>query len=142
MQLNIMDYSVENIEGILVLTVKLQRATFIESEYFQKLLDGFISEGNKKLIIDLGATNFIDPVFLGSIIAEYRKLVAIGGEIKLVKPSLDSSNLNIIHSLRIFEIFNSKEEAIKSFKYIFTSPLGDIISFGNFESGNLSYSFS
>lgn len=135
-----MDFTTENIEDIRILTVNLNRATFMEAESFQRLLDDEISLGNRRVVIDLQSCVYIDPVFLGIIIVSLRKLVSLDGNIKLVKPSIDEANMNIINSLRIFEIFNTKSEALKSYRQIFVAP-DEFYLYGNSSSLGPSFSF-
>lgn len=125
-----MDFITENIDGIRVVSVNVNRATFMEAEYFQDILNREIAGGTRKLVIDLSYCSYIDSVFLGAIIVSLRKLVALNGDIKLVKPSLPEINLFLLHSLRIFSIYNTKNEALNSFNKVFVAPPEEFISFG------------
>ena len=101
-----MDYLREHIDGVQVITVNLEKASFLEANDFMNILDFEIEQGGKKILIDLSNCNYVDCVFLGSIIFALRKLVSSEGDIKLVKPAVSQKNFDTFHSLRIFDVFN------------------------------------
>ncbi len=121
-----MDYLREHIEGVQVITVNLEKASFLEANDFMNILDFEIEQGGKNILIDLSGCNYVDSVFLGSIIFALRKLVSSEGNIKLIKPVISQKNFDKFHSLRIFDVFNNKNEALRSFQKV------PVISGGNF----------
>lgn len=118
-----MDYLKENIEDIHIISVNLERASFLEANDFQNILEFEIEKGGKNILVDLSNCRYIDSVFLGSIILSLRKVVANEGNIKLIKPSFSEVNISSLNSFRIFDIFDNKKDALKSFnKANKTSP--------------------
>lgn len=68
------------------------------------------------VVFDLNKLNFIDSSGLGVLLSVLRFLNSHGGELKLsriTKPVLTSLELVSLH--KIFEIFNTSEDAVNSF---------------------------
>lgn len=123
-----MDFALEYIEEIIVARVIIRRATFLEALQFQNLLIKEIDNGYRKLIIDLSNCSSIDPAFFSAIIIAYKKLVNQAGNLRLIKPKNYIDDIeNLEKNIRVFETFSSKEEAVESFKMIFTKPADESI---------------
>ncbi|MDR3626242.1 MAG: STAS domain-containing protein [Ignavibacteriaceae bacterium] len=119
-----MDFSIDLSEDIIIARLIIRKATFLEALQFQNLLTNEIDKGYIKAVIDLSNCSSIDPAFFSAIITIYKKLIYAGGNLKLVKPTnyLDDYE-RFENNLRVFEFFNSKEEAIESYRMIFTQPV-------------------
>lgn len=104
-------------KGIILFRVNLIRATLKEAEKFKNMLKKDIDSGKNKLVIDLSFCEFIDSTFLGTIVISLKKVTAIGGDIKLVgfQPAVRSM-LELTRISKVFETFESTEEALSSFK--------------------------
>ena len=69
-----------------------------------------------KVIFDMSQLRFVDSSGLGAILSCLRQLNGVGGDLKLcgmTKPVRALFELVRMH--RVFEIFNTREEAIRSF---------------------------
>ena len=104
-------------KGIILFKVNLTRATLKEAEVFKNMLKKDIDSGQKKLVIDLSYCEFIDSTFLGTIVISLKKVTAVGGDIKLVgfKPAVRSM-FELTRISKVFETFESTDEALSSFK--------------------------
>ena len=74
-------------------------------------------EGRVNVVMDMAEIDFIDSSGLGSLVSALRSVNKLGGEIKLSclqDPVRAIFELTRLH--RIFEIFDSSEDAIKSFQ--------------------------
>ncbi|MCX5811346.1 MAG: STAS domain-containing protein [Proteobacteria bacterium] len=74
----------------------------------------WINNGNKRIVLDLSEVEFIDSSGLGAIVSS---LKTIGNEGYLVICGMNETVKNLFHLTRIdrvFQIFLSEEEAIKS----------------------------
>ena len=104
-------------ESIATFTVNLSRATMNEANEFKKVIDKEIEEYSNNLVIDLSYCEFIDSTFIGVLVVTLKKLAAMGRELRLVKPVLDmSSILEVTDILHIFNVYNTKAEAIENFR--------------------------
>jgi anti-anti-sigma regulatory factor len=112
-----MDFLVEEIDALAVFTVNLKHATFLESNAIKGLLDNYYNSGFIQYVVDLSQCEYIDPAFLSSLIIFLRTIVTKGGTIRIVKPVLGIGLVFLRNdSVRIFDMFDSRDDAIKSFK--------------------------
>lgn len=75
-----------------------------------------VLKAHRKLIFDLSGLAFVDSSGLGALLSALREANAAGGDLKLcglAKPVRALFELVRMH--RIFEILNTREEAIRSF---------------------------
>jgi anti-sigma B factor antagonist len=69
-----------------------------------------------KFVFDLGGLQFIDSSGLGAILSCLRRLNADGGDLKLCGMSKPVRALfELVRMHKIFDIYGTKEEAIKAF---------------------------
>ena len=107
----------EEHNDVIVEFVDLTRATLNEADEFKLRLTENIENGYKKIIVDLTVCEFIDSTFLGALVISLKKVTSIGGDLRLVgfQPAVHSMfELTRMH--RVFETFNTKEDAIMCFK--------------------------
>ena len=112
-----MDYIRKENNDVVFLTVNLVRATLKEADEFKNILMKDIAAGKKNIVVDLSSCEFIDSTFLGTLVISLKKVTAIGGDIKLVgfKPAVRSM-FELTRISRVFETFNSADEASRSFQ--------------------------
>lgn len=71
---------------------------------------------NKQVIFDFGQLRFVDSSGLGAILSSLRTLNAAGGDLKLAALSKGVRALfELVRMHRIFDIFNTVDEAVKAF---------------------------
>jgi anti-anti-sigma regulatory factor len=119
-----MEFKKQYWEDIFSVKINLKRATFLEAENFKEVFDWKDGKQFKKVIIDLSECIYIDPMFLGVLISSLKKLASLGGNLKIVLPEI-GFNLenNVVKALRIFDTYNSHQEAIDSYKKVFVTPI-------------------
>ncbi|MFC2102840.1 STAS domain-containing protein [Bacteroidota bacterium] len=102
--------------NVLVEIVDLTRATLNEAEEFKQRLAEDIGKGHKMIVADLSMCEFIDSTFLGSLVITLKKVTSLGGDLRLVgfQPAVHSM-FELTRMYRVFETFNSKEDAVLSF---------------------------
>jgi len=112
-----MDFIQDQHDDILVEVVNLTRATLKEAEEFKIILTNDITNGWRKIIVDLSECEFIDSTFLGALVVSLKKVTGLGGDLKLVgfQPAVHSM-FELTRMYRVFESFKTKEEALKSFE--------------------------
>ncbi len=110
------EYVKEEVGDIVVEKVNLTRATLKEAEDFKKTLVSDIESGKKRIVVDLADCEFIDSTFLGALVVSLKKITALGGDLKLVgfQPNVRSM-FELTRMYRVFESFETKEEAVASF---------------------------
>ncbi len=111
------DFEKIYVDGVIVLAVNLTRSTVNEANAFRKIAEEEINSGHTKLVIDLSKCDYIDSSFFGAIIIASRILNDIGYKLKVVKPTISGEYIfTTTHTLRLFDIYKTREEAIKSFE--------------------------
>jgi anti-anti-sigma factor len=112
-----MDFIKEKHNNVLVEIVTLERATLSEAEQFRSVLSADIEEGNINIVVDLFNCEFIDSTFLGALVVSLKKTTVLGGDLKLVgfQPAVHSM-FELTRLNRVFEAFQTREDAINSFK--------------------------
>lgn len=111
-----MSFYSEKIDDIVIEVVDIDRATFREAEEFKKLLNQDIENGSSKIIIDLSRCKFIDSTFLSTIVTTLKRVNKIGGTLKLAGVHDEAEALlELTGTVKVFEIYPSKDEALKSF---------------------------
>jgi anti-anti-sigma factor len=101
---------------VVVIKVNLNRATLKEAEEFKISLMNELQRDKKKLVVDLSNCDFIDSTFLGTLVVTLKKVTSTGGDLRLVgfRPAV-SSMFELTRMFRVFETFQTSEEAVKSF---------------------------
>ena len=88
-----------------------------DSEDFSKLLHGFLDEGKKNVVVNLGSVKFMNSSGLGMLISGFTTMKNGGGSLKLANATEKINSLLVITKLiTIFENFNSVDEAVSSFE--------------------------
>jgi anti-anti-sigma factor len=104
-------------DNILIVTLDLNTLDAREAPQFKEHLISLIDKKNLLgVVIDLKHLQFIDSSGLGSFLSALRVLHTNGGDLKLShmnKPIRSVFELVRMH--KIFEIFNTTEDALKSF---------------------------
>lgn len=73
--------------------------------------------GNKKLLINLGQTTFMNSVSLGVLIAGHTNYAKRGASLKLCEVDKKIQNIFVVTRLAlVFETYETCDEATKSFK--------------------------
>jgi anti-sigma B factor antagonist len=74
-------------------------------------------ESHHKLVMDLSQVQLVDSSGCGAFISFLRQLQAKGGDMKLCAITRPVRSLfELVRMHRIFDIFNTREEAIKAFQ--------------------------
>lgn len=107
----------EEHNDVIVEVVDLTRATLNEADDFKQRLTENIENGYKKIVVDLSDCEFIDSTFLGALVISLKKVTSLGGDLRLVgfQPAVQSM-FELTRMYRVFETFNTKEDAILSFR--------------------------
>lgn len=113
-----MEISHHTQDGVLLVTLEVDHLDAKDSPAFkQKVLDLLANEHIDRVVFDLHRLKFIDSSGLGAFLAILKALHSKGGELKLsgmTKTVRTVFELVCMH--KIFEIFNSSEEALRSFQ--------------------------
>jgi anti-sigma B factor antagonist/stage II sporulation protein AA (anti-sigma F factor antagonist) len=105
------------VDGVFVIVVNCTRSTILEAIAFRKKVEEEINSGHTKLVIDLSKCDYIDSTFFGAIIWALGELSNKGKNLKVVKPATKGEYIfSTTHTLSLFDLYKTREEAIKSFE--------------------------
>ncbi|MFO7526395.1 MAG: STAS domain-containing protein [Ignavibacteriaceae bacterium] len=109
-------FSRKFVGDVLVEKVNFLRATIKEAAVFRDRIFETIAMKQYKLVIDLSNCEFIDSTFLGALVMILKRITEKGGELKLIIPGTEAFEImNTMGLYKIFNIYKSESEAIKSF---------------------------
>ncbi len=88
-----------------------------EAENFHNFLKETTESGKKNIIVDLGKVKYVNSSGIGSLVSGFTSVKNAGGELVLsgLSPKIKGV-LSITKLTSIFRIFNTVEDAARSFK--------------------------
>src|SRR3989441_12820955 len=88
-----------------------------ESNQLRSRIRELLGKGKTRLVLDLGDVSYIDSSGLGTLVSSFATATGQGGTIKLANLTKRfHEQLNITKLVTVFDVYNSVEEAAKSFK--------------------------
>src|SRR5688500_14308505 len=87
-----------------------------EGLVFADHVDGLVADGRINIVVDFHDVNSIDSGGVGTLVAKYLSVRRRGGDMRLVRVTDRTRRvLAITRLLSVFQVFESAEEAIRSF---------------------------
>jgi anti-sigma B factor antagonist len=95
------------------------------SAWLRDLVRNLVSEGNKKILLNLSDVNYIDSSGLGELVSAFTNVRKQGGELKLLHLTKKVHDLLLITKLyTVFDITDDEAASVKSFSpAIWSAPL-------------------
>jgi len=120
--------------------VNVLRTTINETSILRNLLEEQIVLEFSKVVIDLSQCTHLDSTFLGVLVVTQKKLMAKGGELKLVEP-LDPAKVlfNLSGTSKVFNVYETSDDALRSFVDSI-EPMETVPEYGN-NDGNIEWAF-
>jgi anti-sigma B factor antagonist len=79
-------------------------------------VDELVGEGRVQIVVDFTGVDYIDSAGVGVLIAKYLSVRRKGGDLKLLRLSPRPLHvLEISHLRTVFQVFDSEDEAVRSF---------------------------
>jgi anti-anti-sigma factor len=111
-----MSLDVRTVGDATILTPKGMLLGGKETDELQSKIKELSEAGNKKLLIDLGQTTFMNSVSLGVLIAGHSSYAKRDAKLKLCNVDKKIQNIFVVTKLSlVFDVYESEEEAVKSF---------------------------
>jgi anti-sigma B factor antagonist len=102
--------------GVTVMTLSGRITLGDESHQLRNRIKAALGKGKKRLVLDLGDVTQIDSAGLGTLVSAYTTAANSGGQMKLAKLTKKfSETLAITKLVTVFEVYDSVEDAVKSF---------------------------
>ncbi len=91
-----------------------------EIEHLRMAVRGLVTEGKKKIILNLAHVDYIDSSGVGELVGCFTTVRNAGGELKLL--NLSQKVHDVLHVTKLYTVFDIKDDefhAVKSFDYYF-----------------------
>jgi anti-sigma B factor antagonist len=86
------------------------------SSALREALRNMISQGHKKILVNLSGVNYMDSSGIGELVAGYTTIASAGGKLKLVNLTSKVQNpLQTTKLYTVFDVYDDETEAVKSF---------------------------
>ncbi len=87
------------------------------SKDFRETLQRLTSEGKKKIILDLGATSYMDSSGYGELVSGFTVVTNNGGQFKICHLNKRIEDYLLVSKLyTVFQVFDDETTAIRSFR--------------------------
>jgi anti-sigma B factor antagonist len=75
-----------------------------------------VQQGYKQIVLNLGGLSYMDSAGLGELVSAYATVNRAGGQVKVFNLTKRVSDLlTITKVLSVFDVFDSKQDALQSF---------------------------
>ncbi len=110
-----MELTREKVGDITVVTLQGEHLDAGNTKDFKQDVAATV-EPNAKVVLDLHQVEFVDSSGCGAILSYLRQLKSAGGDLKLCAVTKPVRSLfELVRMHRVFDIFNTREEAVKAF---------------------------
>jgi anti-anti-sigma factor len=111
------NFEIIKVDDVFVIVAHLICPTYLEAKEFKEIINLQVGLGHKKLVVDISLCEHIDSTFIGAIIKSFKQVTSVGGALRIIKPVNSGVDIFILtNTLSVFDIYKTKEEAIKSFE--------------------------
>ncbi|MDQ1474293.1 MAG: anti-sigma factor antagonist [Bryobacterales bacterium] len=110
-----MQLTIEKIETVTVVVIPGTTLDASNTKGFKGEVASLLTSG-AHVIFDLRNLKFVDSSGLGAMLSSLRQINSLGGDLKLCAMNKPVRALiELVRMHRVFEIFNTREEALRSF---------------------------
>jgi anti-sigma B factor antagonist len=104
------------VDDVTILDLKGKMTLGEGDELLKDKINSLVSQGHKKIVLNLEAVPYIDSAGLGEIVRTYTSISRQGGKLKLLNVSKRIQDLLVITKLiTIFDSYENENEAVQSF---------------------------
>ena len=83
----------------------------------REALQNLVSQGQKKILLNLSEVSYIDSSGLGALVSGYTTITSQSGQLKLLNLTAKVKDLlQITKLLTVFEVFTDEAAAVRSFQ--------------------------
>src|ERR687891_1545818 len=102
---------------VIILDLKGKMTLGEGDELLKDKINSLLSQGKKKLVLNLEGVPYIDSAGLGEIVRTYTTVSRQGGSLKLLNLTKRIEDLlSITKLLTVFDTYDNEADAVKSFK--------------------------
>jgi anti-sigma B factor antagonist len=108
---------IRELDGVTVLDLDGRITLGEGSTLLRELIRERLRNGQRRILINLAQTSYMDSSGLGELVSGYRAVKNEGGELKLLNLNKKVSDLLQITKLyTVFDIYSDETQAVSSFK--------------------------
>jgi anti-sigma B factor antagonist len=105
------------VDGVTIVDISGRIVLGQESAALRALIHDLLSEGHKKILLNLGEVNYIDSSGLGNLVGAFTSVRKHDGELKLLNLTNKVHDvLQIAKLYTVFDIMDDEAKAVKSFR--------------------------
>lgn len=110
-------YKLRHVYDVAIIELLNEVDSGVSLKILIELSEGLMEKGKNKLIMNLNNVTFIDSSAVGWLIRLKKQTNQAGGDLKLLSPpEFILRLLSVLHLEKLLDIYNSEQEALKSFK--------------------------
>jgi len=111
-----MKFEIKEVYHAVVFTPKGKVMGGPDTVKFHEAIKGYIGQGKKQFVVDLGNVDWMNSPGLGMLITAYTSVRNAGGDLVIARPAEKVKSLMVITQLeRVFKSFDELDDAVKSF---------------------------
>ncbi|MBV8519396.1 MAG: anti-sigma factor antagonist [Acidobacteria bacterium] len=112
-----MDIAVRKQGDVTVVDFKGRMAIGVSETILPRVIHEILSEGGRKILLNLSEMDYIDSNGLGELVQAYRESQRTGASLRLLKPQdRVTKTLRLTNLLPMFTVYDSEDEAMKAFQ--------------------------
>ena len=112
-----MEIAERRVNDVTILDLKGKMTLGEGDELLKDKINSLLSQGRKRLLLNLDGVPYIDSAGLGEVVRTYTTVSRQGGSLKLLNLTKRIEDLlSITKLLTVFETFDSEPDALKSFQ--------------------------
>jgi anti-sigma B factor antagonist len=111
-----MEIAERTVNDVMILDLRGKMTLGEGDELLKDKINSLLSQGKKKLLLNLEGVPYIDSAGLGEVVRTYTTVSRQGGSLKLLNLTKRIEDLlSITKLLTVFETYDTEQEAVKSF---------------------------
>ncbi len=114
------DVSIVEMSGEFTLGKGVSRPLDLHGHRLQDLghtLSELLGAGRHRIVLDMHKVRFVDSAGLGELVAWKKRMMEVGGDVRLLRPRDRVRELFVLTTLAsVFQIFEDEAEAVASFQ--------------------------
>jgi anti-sigma B factor antagonist len=112
-----MEIAERTVNDVMILDLRGKMTLGEGDELLKDKINSLLSQGKKKLLLNLEGVPYIDSAGLGEVVRTYTTVSRQGGSLKLLNLTKRIEDLlSITKLLTVFETYDSETEAIQSYR--------------------------
>ena len=112
-----MEIAERTVNDVMILDLRGKMTLGEGDELLKDKINSLLSQGRKRLLLNLEGVPYIDSAGLGEVVRTYTTVSRQGGSLKLLNLTKRIEDLlSITKLLTVFETYDSESEAVSSYK--------------------------